>query len=85
MVVEINVFRTESIGAYKLIISGWALVLRITRQHALDAHADALDVLYGAPSLLAKEVEADDAVRVDVRVNGDGSVGESHEDHLGRF
>jgi len=85
MVVEVNIFRAESVGAYKLIVSGRTLVLRISRQHALDAHADALDVLYRAPSLLAKEVEADDAVRVDVRVDRDRAVGESHKDHFGGF
>ena len=46
-------------------------VLGVARQHALNRHADAFDALDGRPACRAEEVETDDAVGVDVGVNGD--------------
>lgn len=85
VVVELNIPRPLPVGAYKFLIAGGPLVLGVSRQHALQAHTHALDVLDGAPALLAEEVEADDAVGVDVRVHRDGSVGGLDEGHLGGF
>ena len=59
------------VPANEILVAGGTLVFGVARQHALDAHADALDVVHGAPALVAKQVEADDTVGVDVRVNGD--------------
>lgn len=54
-------------------VPGRSLVLRVAGQHALQAHADALDVLHRTPAGGAEEVEADDAVAVDVWMHGDGA------------
>jgi hypothetical protein len=55
------------------------LLLRITRQHALQTHTDALDIVDGRPTRAVEQVEADDAVGIDVRVPGDGVVGVANE------
>jgi hypothetical protein len=74
VVVEVDIPRSEAVRAYKVLVARRPLVLGVARQHALQAHADALDVLNGAPPLLAKQVETYDAIRVYVRVNRDRSV-----------
>lgn len=58
------------VSADKLLVAGGTLVLGVARQHALDAHADALNIVDGAPALGAQQIETDDAVGVDVRVDG---------------
>jgi len=72
---------------HHILVPDGALVLRVPRQHALHAHADALHVLDGAPAGAAEQVEADDAVAVDVRVHGDGprGLGAGDEDDFGDF
>lgn len=66
-----NIPRPPLITRHKLLIPRRPLVLGIRSQHALDTHAHALDRLHGRPASAAEEVEADDAVAVDVRVDGD--------------
>lgn len=75
------------IPPHKLLIPRRPLSPRVPRQHALDAHAHALDVLNGAPALGPKEIKADDAVAVDVGVEGDGAggLGEGEEGYFGGF
>ena len=52
--------------AHELVISLRTLVLGVAAQHALDAHAHALNALHGRPTRVAAEkIEADDAVGVD--------------------
>jgi hypothetical protein len=51
----------------------------------LDAHAYAGDALDRAPALLAEQVEANDAVGVDVGMHGDRAIGLLVEGDLGRF
>lgn len=63
------------VPAYEFFVAGGSFVLGVARQHALDAHADALDVLDWAPALGAEQIEADDAIGVDVGVDGDGPLG----------
>lgn len=75
MVVEIDVPGPQAVASDELFVARRPLILGIARQHALETHADTLDVLYRAPSLLSQEIEADDAVRVDVRMYGYGSIG----------
>lgn len=82
MVVEINIPWPQSIAPDKFFITRRAFVLGISRQHALQGHAHALNVLHRAPSLLAQKVETDDAVRVDVGVYRYWSVGLLNEGHL---
>lgn len=59
----------------KLLIARWPLVFGITGQHALETHAYRLHILDGRPALRTEQVETDDAVGVDVRVDGDGTEG----------
>lgn len=74
------------VSADKLLVAGGAFILGVPREHALDAHADALDVLDGAPALGAEQVEADDAIGVDVRVDRDRSLRRfGYECDFGRF
>lgn len=60
------------ISADEFLVTGGTLVLGVARQHALYAHADTLDVVDGTPALGAEQIEADDAVGVDVGVDGHG-------------
>jgi hypothetical protein len=57
----------------KILVTRRSLVLGVSRQHALDAHADALDALHGGPAVGAEEVQTDDAVGVDMWVDGYGA------------
>lgn len=74
--VEVDIPRPLPVEPHKVGITLWSLVLGVASQHALQTHAHALDVVNGAPSLLVEKVEADDAVRVDVRV---------HRNNVGRI
>jgi hypothetical protein len=85
VVEKVNVFRPQAVAAYKLLVPWRSLILSVAREHALQAHAHALDILHGAPPLLAEEVEADDAVGVYVWVDGDRAVGQVYKRDLGGF
>lgn len=85
MVIELNILRSLAVRADEVLIPGRSLVLRVPGEHALQAHTDALNILNRTPSLLAKEVEADDAVGIDVRVDRDRAVGKLDKDNLGRL
>lgn len=47
---EVDIARPAAVIRHKLPIALRALVARVGRQHALDAHADALDGLHGRPA-----------------------------------
>ena len=85
MEIEIDIPRPLPVHAHKVLVPRWSLVLIITRQHALKAHADALDVVHRAPAGLVEEVQADDAVGVHVRVHGDRVRGVGCEGDFGGF
>lgn len=85
VVEELDVAGSQSVASDKVFVSRRPLVLVVARQHALDAHAHAGDALDGAPALLAEQVEADDAVGVDVGMHGDRAIGLLVEGDLGRF
>ena len=72
MINKTNIPRPLRITPHKRLIPLGPLILRIPRQHALDTHTHALHILHGAPARGAEQVEADDAVGVDVRMDGDG-------------
>jgi hypothetical protein len=76
---------TLGVSPDKLLVSWRAFILRISRQHALDAHADALDILDRTPALGPEEIEADDSVAVDVRVHGDWTGGRADKGNFRRF
>lgn len=67
---ETDVARPKPIASHKIGIIGGPLSRLVARQHALQADADALDIVDRAPSLLVKQVEAYDAIAVDVGVEG---------------
>lgn len=85
MVVEFNVFRPCFVGADEIGVAFGAVVLGVARKHALDAHTHALDILYGTPTRAAQEIQADDAVGVDVRMHGYRAALLLNEDNLGGF
>jgi hypothetical protein len=74
MIIEINIPRSSPVISHKLLISLRSFILRVPRQHALQAHAYA--------ALLAEQVKTDDAVRVDVWVHGYWSVGAEEEGYF---
>lgn len=82
-----NILRPGPIIFHKELIPLGPLVAAVARQHALQAHAHALDVLHGAPARLVQQIKADDAVAVHVRVHRDRPrrVGEWDERHLRRL
>ena len=85
MVEEVNIPWPSTVGSHKLRIALGPLVLGVAREHALQTHAHALDVLDGAPALLAEQVETYYAVGVDVRVHWNRTVGELDECDFGGF
>lgn len=85
MVVEVDVSGSQPVALHEVLVSRWSLVLDVAGQHALQAHADALDVLDRTPTLMTEEIEADDAVRVYVGVHWYGAVVFLLEYHLGGF
>lgn len=66
-----NIPRPLCVPSDELFIARWALIFGITGQHALETHAYRLDVLDRRPALRAEQIETDDAIGVDVRMNGD--------------
>lgn len=68
VVEELNVAWPQLVAPHEVLVARGSLVLVVACKHALDAHADALRALHGAPALRSEEVEANDAVGVDVRV-----------------
>lgn len=85
VIVKLDVLRPCLVRADKVGVAFGPVVLCVAREHALDAHTYALDILYGAPARGAQEVQADDAVGVDVRVHGYRPVFLLSEDDLGGF
>lgn len=73
MIIERNVPWSPPIRSHKFFVARWSLVLGVLCQHALDAHADALDGLYGGPASGSEKIETDDAITVDMRVDRDGT------------
>lgn len=87
LVNEIHIPRPQRISSHEILITRRSFVFRVPRQHALDAHADAFHILNGRPALRTEEIEADVAVGVDMRVDGDGAWwgGEVRECYFGGF
>ena len=85
VVIELNVPRTKSIAPHKFLIPWRTLVLGVACQHALNAHTDALHVLYWTPTLLTKKIETNKAVGIYVRVHRNRSVRQLDEGNLRWF
>lgn len=54
MIVEVDVPGSQPIAPHKLIVARRPLIFCVARQHTLQAHTHALDILYRAPALLAE-------------------------------
>ena len=76
MVVKVDVTGPLAVGSDKVGIARRPLILCIAGQHALQTHADTLDVLNRAPALRPEQVEANNAIGVDMRVHRDRPIGE---------
>lgn len=85
MIIEVNVSRSQSVAFDELVVPRRSFVFLVASQHALYAHADALNVLHGTPALAAEQVQANYAIRVDVRVHGNRSLGRLNEGNLWGF
>jgi hypothetical protein len=68
---------------HEILIPLWPFLLRIACEHALQTNAYALDVVDGRPAGAVEQVEADDAVGVDVGVPGYGVRVVFLEDYFG--
>ena len=65
-----NVPGPGGVAPHKVLVPGRSLGAPVPRQHRLDTHAHALDVMHGRPAGAVEQVEAYDPVRVDVWVHG---------------
>lgn len=80
---KINISRPLSVIPHKVLISLRPLLLRVARQHTLKTDTHAFDVVDGGPAGAVEQVEADDAVGVDVWVPGYGVGFVAEEDYFG--
>jgi hypothetical protein len=78
-----NIPRPLCIIPHKILISLRPLLLRVAREHTLQTNTHALDVVDGRPAGAVEQVEADDAVGVDVWVPGYGVCVVAEEDDFG--
>ena len=78
-----NIPRPLGIIPYEILIALRPLLLRVTRKHTLQTDTHTLDVVNRRPTGTVEQVEADDAVGVDVRVPGYGVRGCADEDYFG--
>lgn len=83
MIVEVDISWPQSVASNELVISRWSFVLLVASQHALYAHTHALDVLHWTPALTAEQIETNDAVRIDVGMHRNRSLGRLNECDLG--
>jgi hypothetical protein len=75
--------RPLSIIPDKVFVPLRPFLLGITREHALQAYTHAFDIVDRGPTGAVEQVEADDAVRVDVRVPGYGVCFGAEKDYFG--
>jgi hypothetical protein len=78
-----NIPRPLGIIPHEILIALRPLLLRITRKHTLQTDTHTLDVVNRRPTGTVEQIEADDAVGVDVRVPGYGVRGCADEDYFG--
>ena len=82
---KINIAWSEPVGPNKIGISRGPFVLGVASEHTLDADAHTFDVLNRGPALTTQKIQADDAVGVNVRVHGNGTVVRLDEDDFWCF
>lgn len=82
---KLHVSRSRAVGFNELFVAFWSLVFGIAREHTLNTHTDTFGTLYWTPALCSQKVEANNAVRVDMRVHRDGTVWSLFKSDLRRF
>lgn len=80
---EVDIPRPLRIIPDEILIALRPLLLRVTCQHTLQANTHAFDVVDRGPAGAVEQVEADDAVGVDVRVPGYRVGFVAEEDYFG--
>lgn len=75
IILEMNIPWPAPIRHDKILVPGRSFIACIRRQHTLDTNTDALDRLHGRPARRTKQVQTDNPVAVDVRVDGDRARG----------
>lgn len=68
---EVHIARTQTISSDEVGIARWSFVLAVACEHALNTQTYALHTLDRRPALAAEQVQADDAIGVDVGMHGD--------------
>lgn len=76
--VEIDIPWSLCVAPYEFFVSRRPLGQRVAGEHALQAHAHALHVMHRTPALPVQQVQTNDAVAVDVRVQWDADVLRRH-------
>jgi hypothetical protein len=71
LVDKVDVTDATAVGGNELLVTGRSLIAIVGGKHALKAHADALNCLYGRPTGGTQKVKADNSIAVDVRVHWD--------------
>jgi len=80
-----NIPRPLGIIPHEILIALRPLLLRITRKHTLQTDTHTLDVVNRRPTGTVEQIEADDAVGVDVGVHWNRTVGLLVEGYLWGF
>jgi len=80
---EADIPRPLLVVPYKVLISRWSLLLRIACKHTLQAHTYTLYVMNWRPARTVEQVQANDAVGVNVRVPRDGMSFVAKEHYFG--
>jgi len=80
---EADIPRPLLVVPYKVLISRWSLLLRIAGKHTLQAYTYTLYVMNRRPARTVEQVEANDAIGVDVRVPRDGMSFVAKEHYFG--
>jgi len=68
---KVDILRPLLVVLDEVLVPWWSLLLRITRQHALETDTDTFYIMYRRPTLTVEEVQAYNTVRVNVRVPWD--------------
>lgn len=83
--VESNITRTKTVGPDKLGIARRTLVFGVASQHALNAQTNTFHILYWRPSLRSKQIQTDDSICVDVRMDGNRAIWMADKDDFWWF
>jgi hypothetical protein len=85
IIIEVDVLWTLCISPHEILITRRPLILRVAREHALNAHAHALHILDRTPPLATQQIQADNAIGVNMWMDGDWTVWGLDKGHLRSF